>query len=101
MTGPINVKLETQRITVTYSSVLVPMEVTFRYTDSSDTPHTLTSVVHLVGMFDCVYYCLFSIMLLFDISYEKLYYQDIFNVTVNLPTKFYRSTRSVMNKVCA
>ena len=51
MTGSINVKLETQRITVTYSSVLVPMEVTFRYTDSSDTPHTLTSVVHLVGMF--------------------------------------------------
>ena len=49
MDGSAIVSEQTQRVTVTYASVLTAMSVTYQYTDSSGSTHSLTADVHVVG----------------------------------------------------
>ena len=47
--GTAAINVHTQRVTVTYASVLTAMSVTYQYSDSSGSVHTLNTDVYVVG----------------------------------------------------
>ena len=51
MDGTAVISEQTQRVTITYASVLTAMSVTYQYTDNSGSTHSLTTDVYVVGEF--------------------------------------------------